>query len=291
MPHLKKKLEMEKEKYVKAETDIKDLQSRLMRVRQELNDKEVVITELNNDKITLGEKSEKYEKLVEELTSKLDAASEEKLAAENTLLEKCENLRCLKTELSIRTDKLENEKDSLVNCLSEVKKENVVLKSANREIKEEYDKCLLENQRLVEQIARRRRENEVIRIGKENHGGEGEEDVFARGQRQRKNSLKEKSPERLTTNCQNGCEKSFGKIIVASSSPTAFNPNCLESEIESLRQVLALKTDEVTELRRQELSLRENADRVPKLLSTITMLEGKVEDLQSQLSSQTETVR
>lgn len=68
-------------------------------------------------------------------------------------------------------------------------------------------------------------------------------------------------------------------------------PDRLESEVESLRQVLALKTDEVSELRRQELILRENADRVPKLVSTITLLEGKVEDFHSQLSSQTEANR
>lgn len=272
---------MEKSKFVQARSDIEELQSRLIRVREELNDKELVITELNNDKINLGEQSEHFRKLVDELKNQLEVITEQKCEAESELLRECENIRGLRRELSNRTDKFENEKDSLVCCLSEAKKENGILKSANREIKEEYDKCLQENQRLVELISKR--QNEVVRVGKENV--ENEENARTR---QRNGSVKEKCPDE-TPITPVAIEKSFRNL--SNATPNSINSKCLESEVESLRQVLALKTDEVTELRRQELSLRENADRVPKLLSTITMLEGKVEDLQTQLSSQTETVR
>lgn len=74
-------------------------------------------------------------------------------------------------------------------------------------------------------------------------------------------------------------------------SPGEKSEHTLLSEVESLRQVLALKTEEVSELRRLELHLRVEADRVPKLLSQVTTLEAKVEDLQSQLSSQLDVVR
>lgn len=74
-------------------------------------------------------------------------------------------------------------------------------------------------------------------------------------------------------------------------SPGEKSEHSLHSEVESLRQVLALKTEEVSELRRLELHLRVEADRVPKLLSQVTTLEAKVEDLQSQLSSQLDVVR
>ncbi|KAK6636036.1 hypothetical protein RUM43_009688 [Polyplax serrata] len=275
-PQLKQQLETERGKFVQAQSDIEELQSKLIRIREELNDKELIITELSNDKVSLVEESGNFRKLVEELQNKLKIVTEQKCEAETELLKECENIRCLKRELSNRTDKYENEKENLSGCLTEAKRENGILKSANREIREEYNKCLLENQRLVEVISRRQNE----KVDKENRDGE---EISRTRQK-----VPERSPERFPITPA-ASEKSFWNQ--ANNSPIPVNPKCLESEVESLRQVLALKTDEVTELRRQELSLRENADRVPKLLSTITMLEGKVEDLQSQLSSQTETVR
>lgn len=244
---------------------------KLLEVREELSHKDSIITELNSEKINLGEESVTYQKAVEELKIELQAVTEQKIEVENELIRESENIRCLKRELSNRTDKLENEKDSLVNRLTAVEEENGVLKSANREIKEEYDKCLIENQKLVEVISKRQKE--VAKIGKENQ----EKKEVAVSERNGKEKSPERAPERV--------QRSLSCL------PPSINSKCLESEVESLRQVLALKTDEVTELRRQEMALRENADRVPKLISTIAMLEGKVEDLQTQLSSQTKTAK
>lgn len=277
------------------------MQKTIKQLQDELLDKDHLITDLKNDNTSLSEESDKFKKLSEtlrteesNLKSKLDTfegelkiISEQKNQAESELLKEIENVRNLKRQISERTEKFENEKESLGNrlletekILRETEKENSVLKSANAEIKTEYDKCLSENQRLVNVCSKMRNER-VVNVVKENN-----KDTVDKVEVRCQNGDVERSPERILLSP--GTPNKSRNSVIASLCTT---PERLESEVKSLHAVLALKTNEVTELRRELLMVKESAERVPKLTSTITMLEGKVEDLQSQLSSQTETAR
>ena len=269
------------------------MQKTIKQLQDELVDKDHLITDLKNDNTSLSEESDKYKKLSEtlrteesNLKSKLNTIegdlkiiSEQKNQAESELLKEIENIRSLKRQFSERTEKFENEKEILVKRLQEIEKENSVLKSANVEIKAEYDKCLSENQRLVNVCSKMR--NERVNVVNENN-----KDAVDKVEVRCQNGDVERSPERipLTPGTPNKTKNSVTGLLCST-------PERLESEVKSLHAVLALKTNEVNELRRELLMVKESAERVPKLTSTITMFEGKVEDLQSQLSSQTETVR
>lgn len=275
------------------------MQVSIRRLQDDIVDKEHLITDLKNDNTGLSEECDQLKRLVENLKTEemgikvklgiveegLKVIAEQKSQAESELLRECNSSVRLKKVFSERIENLENERDSLLTRLAETKKENDVLKSANGEIKAEYDKCLKENQRLVNVCSKIK--NDVVNV----------DEVVADHRQKVKvqwvngDLNKERSPERVVIPSTPSTPSTPDKLKCLLSTTGVLSPERLKSEVDSLRQVLILKTDEVTELRRQELLLRENADRVPKLLSTIAMLEGKVEDLQSQLSSQTETVR
>lgn len=65
-------------------------------------------------------------------------------------------------------------------------------------------------------------------------------------------------------------------------------PQLLQDEVESLRCVLELKQNEISDLRRQNHELMKNADALPVALVKISGLETRLEDLQIQLQCKTD---
>lgn len=65
-------------------------------------------------------------------------------------------------------------------------------------------------------------------------------------------------------------------------------PQLLQDEVESLRCVLQLKQNEISDLRKQNCELRKNADALPAALVKCSVLETRLEDLKIQLQSKTE---
>lgn len=65
-------------------------------------------------------------------------------------------------------------------------------------------------------------------------------------------------------------------------------PQLLHDEVESLRCVLELKQNEISDLRKVNCELMKNVDALPAALVKCSVLESRLEDLQIQLQSKTE---
>lgn len=99
------------------------------------------------------------------------------------------------------------------------------------------------------------------------------------------NSVREESAAVLRSVSWNGTDSS------ASQSSSLSRSGNLHVEVESLRSVLELKLNEISELRKQNQILSRSEERNSGLYTKISGLESKVEDLQFQLKSKTEHER
>lgn len=191
------------------------------------------------------------------------------------------------TDLSSQFDKVLNLKRESDESLWESRKQNSTLIETLQDRENEVKMLTADNVKLREKVVRLAAENDQLRAVKaELERLRDEKSGAVEPSADEENAAKD----RLCVN-QRLSFSEFRSSPEKVLSPGDRSEHTLLSEVESLRQVLALKTEEVSELRRLDLHLRVEADRVPKLLSLVTTLEAKVEDLQSQLSSQLDVVR